>query len=266
MKQIAFIGGFDKFDLILYTAIIISNQQGARCLIVDSTDQEKARYIVPTVDNSNYIKDKYITTFQGIDVAVGFKTKNELRDFGILKDVAANIEENQNLENDMNQMEHEQSQSMKEKKDYDYMFIDLDNAYTLDSLELKENDLIFLTTAFDLYSLNKAFRVLDNTNVTLPINKILFGKKIKNSHITYMEAVTGNRNINWGKYNIEFPYDNGDWTVIHENQRENRLSLTKLSTKFKSGLKSLVRLITEANVFEVNGVVNRMQKQEKNKG
>lgn len=243
MRQIAFIGGFDKFDLILYTAIIINNQSKAKCLLVDATIEEKARYIVPTMENINYIKEKYITTFQGIDVAVGFKTKDELKEFGILN--------TENMENGSTQ------------ENYDYIFVDVDEARTLDSFNMNEKDLVFLTTAFDLYSLNKAFRVLDNTNSKLPVQKILFGKKITNSHITYMETVTGNRNINWGKYNIEFPYENGDWSIIQENQRENRLSISKFSSKFKSGLSALVRLISDENFFGVAKTVYKMQKDEK---
>lgn len=243
MRQIAFIGGFDKFDLILYTAIIINNQSKAKCLIVDSTIQEKSRYIVPTMENINYIKEKYVTTFQGIDVAVGFKTKDELTSYGILN--------------------NEMMEDGSTKENYDYIFLDIDEAKTLDSFNMGEKDLIFLTTAFDLYSLNKAFSVLDNTNCKLPVQKILFGKKITNSHITYMETVTGNRNINWGKYNIEFPYENGDWSIIQENQRENRLSISKFSSKFKSGLSALVRLISDENFFEVAKTVYKMQKDEK---
>mgnify|MGYP001667847750 CR=1 FL=1 len=243
MRNIAFIGGFDKFDLILYTAVIINNQNKAKCLIVDSTIQEKSRYIVPTMNDINYKEEKYITTFQGVDIAVGFKTKMELEEFGILN---TNTDENGNI-----------------TYSYDYVFIDLDEARTLDSFNLNEKDLVFLTTAFDLYSLNKAFRVLDNTNCNVEIQKILIGKKISNNHVRYMEMVTGNRKINWGKYNIEFPYENGDWSIIQENQRENRFSVTKFSSKFKSGLSALVRLITDTGFMEVNKTIRQMQKQEK---
>lgn len=235
MKTVAFIGGFDKFDIMLYTAIIISNQLKTKCLIVDSTIQEKARYIVPTLENKNYVEQKYITTFQGVDIAVGFKTKQELVEFGILG----------------------------EESKYAYMFVDLDEAKTLESLELGKDDLIFLATAFDLYSLNKAFYVLDHTDCTLPINKLLFAKKIKNTYITFIENVTQNKNINWGKYNIQFPYDNGDWTEIFENQRENRLTLTKFSSKFKSGIKTLVKIITDESGFETSKTMRNMEKQER---
>lgn len=235
MKTVAFIGGFDKFDIMLYTAIIISNQLKTKCLIVDSTIQEKARYIVPTIDNKNYVKQKYITTFQGVDIAVGFKTREELVEFGILN----------------------------EENKYEYMFVDLDEVRTLESLNLGQEDLIFLATAFDLYSLNKAFSILDNTTVTLPIHKILFAKKIKNTYITFMENVTNNRNINWGKYNIQFPYDNGDWTEIYENQRENRLTLTKFSNRFKSGIKTLVKIITESSGLDTSRTMRGMEKLEK---
>ena len=46
MKKIAFIGGFDKLDLIQYVAIILHNL-GKKVLLVDTTRMQKSRFMLP---------------------------------------------------------------------------------------------------------------------------------------------------------------------------------------------------------------------------
>lgn len=48
-----------------------------------------------------------------------------------------------------------------------------------------------------------------------------------------------NFNITWGNISIFFPYDNGDLTIIFENQREYRMSLNKFSKDFLGSLLDL---------------------------
>ena len=49
MKKIAFIGAYDKTDLLLYIAKIFQTV-GKRMLVVDSTILQKAKYIVPVIN------------------------------------------------------------------------------------------------------------------------------------------------------------------------------------------------------------------------
>ena len=48
MKKVAFIGGYDKSDLIIYIAKILT-VSGKRGLFIDTTLMQKARNIVPTM-------------------------------------------------------------------------------------------------------------------------------------------------------------------------------------------------------------------------
>ena len=68
MKKVGFIGAYDKTDLILYVAKILT-VLGKKVLIVDSTITQKAKYIVPVLNPTM----SYITEFEEMDVAVGFK-------------------------------------------------------------------------------------------------------------------------------------------------------------------------------------------------
>ncbi len=65
MKKIGFIGAHDKTDLILYVAKILT-VLNKKILVIDSTVNQKARYIVPTISPTA----KYITDFEDIDIAV----------------------------------------------------------------------------------------------------------------------------------------------------------------------------------------------------
>ncbi len=74
MEKCAFIGGFDKIDLILHIAKTLSNLN-KKVLVVDATTLQKSRYIVPTMTPTK----KYITTFEQVDVAVGFESIDVLK-------------------------------------------------------------------------------------------------------------------------------------------------------------------------------------------
>ena len=68
MEQIAFIGTFDKKDLLLNIAKVLT-ECGSKVLIVDATLMQRLKYIVPKVSNNSIT---YISEYLGIDVALGF--------------------------------------------------------------------------------------------------------------------------------------------------------------------------------------------------
>lgn len=76
MKKIGFIGAYDKTDLIIYISkLLVEND--LKVLIVDGTTLQKTRYTVPCITPSIY----YITTYEDIDIAVGFSNLNEIRNY-----------------------------------------------------------------------------------------------------------------------------------------------------------------------------------------
>ena len=81
MKKIAFIGGYDKADIILYVSKILSII-GKKVLVVDTTLIQKTKYIIPTMTPTA----KYVTTYDKIDIAIGFDDMEELgKYFGFSK-------------------------------------------------------------------------------------------------------------------------------------------------------------------------------------
>ena len=57
MKKIAFIGGYDKSDIIVYIAKILS-MLNKKILVIDTTLLQKTKYIIPTMTPTA----KYVTT------------------------------------------------------------------------------------------------------------------------------------------------------------------------------------------------------------
>ena len=44
----------------------------------------------------------------------------------------------------------------------------------------------------------------------------------------------------WNEYRIYFPIENGDWSVLVENQRVAKIKFKKLSAQYKDGLVYIV--------------------------
>ena len=129
MEKVGFIGGCDKTDIIIYMAKILTSF-GNKVLIFDATQKQKTRYIVPVINPTI----SYITEFQGIDVAVGFRTFGEVQAYLGIGD---------------------------EELMYDYALIDIDNASQILETGLTANNTNYFVTAFDLYSLKKGVEILD---------------------------------------------------------------------------------------------------------
>lgn len=65
MEKVGFIGAFDKTDMLIQVAKIIT-MLGKRVIIVDSTISQKAKYVVPVINPTT----TYVTEYDGFDVAV----------------------------------------------------------------------------------------------------------------------------------------------------------------------------------------------------
>ena len=117
MKKIGLLGAYDKTDLILYIARILADNR-KKTLIVDSTTLQKTRYTVPCIAPSRC----YVTTYEDIDVAVGFDSMKEIKNY-----------------------------YGKDELDYDYILIDIDDNKKINEFELQDAFKNYFVTAFDDY-------------------------------------------------------------------------------------------------------------------
>ena len=205
MKKIGFIGMYDKTDLILNVAKILTVMK-KKVIVVDSTITQKAKYVVPVINPTV----TYITDFEDIDVAVGFKNEHEIKEYlGITE---------------------------KEGLPYDIMLLDVDSAEAIENFELTENTKNYFVTAFDLYTLKRGLEILSNLKSPMNLTKILFAIEVLKEEDDYLNFLSLGYKVMWNEYRIYFPIENGDWTVLAENQRVAKIKFKRLSTQYKDSL------------------------------
>lgn len=202
MEKIGFIGAYDKTDLILYVAKVITELE-KNVLFIDATTLQKARYIVPCIAPSKY----YITEYEKIDVAVGFSSLDEIKQY-------LSVDELQ----------------------YDIIMIDIDENDSFQRFEMEKANKNYFVTAFDSYSLKKGLEVVGKMDDKLLMKKVLFSQEMLEEEDDYLNFLSFYYSVRWERDKIYFPYENGDNSAIIENQRTARIRFKNLSDSYKEGL------------------------------
>ncbi len=205
MRKIGFIGAYDKTDLILYLARILS-ASGKKILFIDSTITQKAKYVVPEISPVK----SYVTNFENIDVAVGFEDYFGIKEYLGMPPHA-----------DLG---------------YDYAFLDIDDAQKLENFQIDPNDVNYFVTSFDLYSLKRGLEVLSNLKDKLKLTKVLFTREALQEEDDYLNFLSMGYKIEWSDDIVYFPLEIGDQSVTIENQRASRIKYKKLSLQYRDNL------------------------------
>ncbi len=205
MRKIGFIGCYDKTDLIIYIAKILV-ATGKTVLVIDSTVNQKAKYIVPVIKPTT----SYVTEFEGIDVAVGFNNYDEIKAY-LGMPIHAEL-------------------------DYDIALIDVDMPSRIDSFQISMAEKNYFVTSFDAFSLKKGLEILSGLNSILKLTKILFSRYATKEEDDYLNYLSLGYKVEWDKERIYFPFEVGDQSVIAENQRVAKIKFKKLSVQYKEAL------------------------------
>jgi len=212
MNTIGFIGAYDKIDFMLYVAKIMT-MTGKKVIVIDTTVNQKARYIVPVINPTK----SYVTEFEKIDVAVGFESYEDIKKY-------LGIPEQNNFE-------------------YDMALVDIDSPENFQKFNIKECENKYFVTSFDLYSLKKGLEIITQIQEPVNLTKILFSKQILKEENEYLDFLSLDTKIEWNESIIYFPLDTGDQNVIIENQRTAKIKMRKLSQLYKESLVYLVEEI-----------------------
>ena len=225
MEKVAFIGGYDKTDMLFYIAKILRTL-GNKVLIVDSTEAQKAKYIIPTLTPTL----EYITTSDGVDFAIGFDSMNKLKSY---------MAEEGNLK-------------------YDYILFDIDSRVKYRGFEIMPEDKHYLATSFDIYSLRKAVEVLKGIEMKTTVTKVYFSKSLSDDEDRYLRFITKDCNIAFKKDAILFATDINDIEAIHKNQRDNMLRYKVLSKNYLSSLVYLTEEITGSSPAIIKNAIRQI--------
>ena len=225
MKKIGFIGAFDKTDLILYTAKLLT-ELGQKVMVVDTTITQKVKYTVPCIAPSK----AYITQYENIDVAVGFDTLQDIVKY-----------------------------SGNSELEYDYIFIDIDSNMELYKMELNHGCKNYFVTGFDNYSLKKGLEVIGQSQDKIIMTKIMFSKNMSDEENDYLDFLSFYYAVNWEKEKIYFPFEIGDNSTIIENQRSARIRFKDLSIEYLEGLFTLANnLAPELKKNDIRKILKNM--------
>ena len=205
MRKIGFIGAYDKTDLIINVAKILTATK-KKVLIVDATILQKSRYIVPVINPTKM----YVTEYEDIDVAIGFSNFGDIKKY-----LGTPIEE---------------------ELDYDIVFVDTDNIQGYMQFDLQDAEKRYFVTSFDLYSLKKGLETLTGLENMTSLTKVYFSKDMLKEDDDYLNYLSKEYKIIWEEEKIYFPIENGDLSVIYENQRLAKVGFRKLSIQYKDGL------------------------------
>lgn len=227
MKKVGFIGGYKKTDLLLYIAKMLTIT-GKKVLVVDTTIEQRAKYIVPTI-NPTF---SYITNYEDIDVAIGFKKIDEIKSYLASRE-----------------------------PDYDYMLIDIDQQNTLLDFDMINAYKNYFVTSFDLYSIKKGLATLENIPQPIELTKIIFSKGISNEENDYLDFLFLGYKVKWNDYRVYFPLEMGDESAIIDNQRLARIKFKNLSAQFKESLMYITEELIEEK--EVNNFIKALRNFEK---
>ncbi len=218
MRTIGFIGAYDKTDFIMHVAKALV-VLGKKVLVVDNTLTLKAKYIVPAINPTK----AYVTEYEKIDVAIGLESFEQIkRYFG--------TPDGKELE-------------------YDYSLVDvdsIDNFYKFNIMNCSKN---YFVTSFDLYSLKKGLEILTNIEQPIKLTKILFSKEMSKEDNEYLDFLSLETKVMWNdEFRVYLPMDNGDQTIIIENQRISRIGIKRLSMQYKESLSYIVEDIADGDV------------------
>ena len=224
MDKIGFVGAYDKTDVILYIAKIIS-LIGKKVLVIDSTINQKAKYVVPVINPTK----SYITNFEGMDIAVGFNNLQQIQEYLGTED-----------------------------KKIDIILIDIDSTESIEIYDMKESNKNYFVTSFDLYSLKKGIEIIDGLNETIQLKKVLFSKYATEEEDDYLNFLSLGHKVIWESERIYFPLELGDQSTIIENQMLSKIKIRKLTNQYK---KSLLYMAEEIVKPEERGKIRKVFRQ-----
>lgn len=209
MKKIGFIGAYDKTDIILNIAKVLT-LAGKDVLVVDNTITQKCKYVVPVINPTK----TYVTSYEEIDVAVGFSSIDNLKQY-------LGLEENESL-------------------DYDYMIVDTDSFEGVAKFGLQGAEKDYFVTGFDAYSLKKGIEILSQLGVPTHVTRIFFSKDMLKEEEDYFDYLALGIKAIWNEEKLYFLLENGDLPAIIENQRLSKIRLRNMSNEYRENIAFLV--------------------------
>ena len=229
MRKIGFVGSYDKTDMMLYIAKIMT-ELGQKVLLIDSTLMQKARYTVSNISPAS----KYITSYESIHVAIGFDNLEEIQKYVLMEN--------------------------SEELEYDFLLIDIDRNFAFESFGIEKDEKLYFVTSFDAYSLRRGLEAVAGLDISRMMTKVLYSKNMLQEEDEYLNYLSMPYKVLWSDEKILFPLENGDENAIYENQRMQKLKFKNLSTQYVDNISFMVESILGCNSGDVKKAIKKIER------
>ncbi len=226
MKKVGFIGGYNKIDMLLYVAKMLTIAE-KKVLLVDTTKEQTAKYVVPAINPTV----SYITNYENIDVAIGFNNLREIKEY------------------------------LSEELDYDFILIDIDSIQAFINYEMDNSFKNYFVTSFNVYSIKKGLEIIKELANPIELTKVIFAKQILDEENNYLDFLSLGYKVKWNDYRVYFPLEMGDESAIIDNQRLSRIKFSNLTSQYKESLMYITEELIGEN--EVNNFIKNLRNFEK---
>ena len=144
---------------------------------------------------------------------------------------------------------------------YDFILIDIDEKENIEQFDINNSMKNYFVTSFDIYNLKKGLEIFSNVTEPLNLTKILYSKDMLKEEDDYLNYLALGYKVQWNDIRIYFPIDNGDLSVIMENQRLQKIKFKRLSQEYKDGLIYICQdILDEKNDSLVRKVLKNIEK------
>jgi hypothetical protein len=229
MTKVAFIGSYDKADMIIYLAKALTIA-GKKVIVVDSTVLQKTRYIVPTIQPLK----KYITTYEGVDIAIGFESFEDI-----------SLYKQQNGEN----------------YEYDYALVDVDSTRNYVAFKIAPTDKHYFVTSMDIYNIRRGLQIFKILPAETEVTKVIYSREMLVQEDQYINYLSSGLKLKWTSDYVFFPFEIGDQSRIFEIQRSGRITTKGLSSTYRDSLEYLLQgFATDLKGSAIRKAINELDK------
>lgn len=229
MTKVAFIGSYDKADMIIYLAKALTIA-GKKVIVVDSTVLQKTRYIVPTIQPLK----KYITTYEGVDIGIGFESFEDI-----------SLYKQQNGEN----------------YEYDYALVDIDSTRNYVAFKIAPTDKHYFVTSMDIYNIRRGLQIFKILPAETEVTKVIYSREMLVQEDQYINYLSSGLKLKWTSDYVFFPFEIGDQSRIFEIQRSGRITTKGLSSTYRDSLEYLLQgFATDLKGSAIRKAINELDK------
>lgn len=207
-EVIALAGYVNKTDFVINLAKAL-NYMGKTVLVVDGTVEQRLKYTVPSLT----VNEKaYVTQYDSIDFAVGFKNMHDVENYICKRELNIAL--------------------------YDYILLDIDNPTHYENFRARGINKTYFFVEYSNISMSKNAELLKTMMIYKPLDKkleltkVLFKYYITRASETYYENKLLGFAIDWDENSYELNYEDQDRIADIEAQHSGIIDIMRHTKMF----------------------------------